>query len=253
MNKKLLLFLISLIASPAMAAMTFNGSNNWTAANAGVEVGVEPTTFTISCRVLLFANQTARQILCNPGANDGTTPGLGFGIDDTTNNKIKFYTANTAGTASNNLVSNGVLANNAWYSIICLFRSDASGVTNKWIYINGVLDNSVATTTPIGYDSGCRFSAGAWSAASLQFLNGKVDDIREYNYLLSNNEIQTLAQTNVRLICSAPSCLTYNRMDDGRINVTSSGASTVYDLTGNGIKMTPSSLPVWSGGIMGYP
>lgn len=245
---------LSLLFCPiAKGQEILNGSSQYSL-GADANTTVEKTTITVSCRVWLAANQVARQMVVDAGTNDGTTPGFGFGIDDTTNNKVKMYNANAAGTSNNNLVSNAALPLQTEVSVIWVMRSDGSGAVNKYIYINGELDNSVATTVQLGYESACRLGIGAWQPANLQFLNGRISHIKIWQRELSVNEIRTLGKCNVDLPCSKlDGCVTWNRLDEGKPGQIAAGTNVNYDLSGNGTNLTPTGSPIWRGSIMGYP
>lgn len=63
--------------------------------------------------------------------------------------------------------------------------------TNLKIYINGVLNNTAASTLSINYAG--TFNIGGWSGANYPF-NGKLNDVRFYNHCLSSMEIKELSQ-----------------------------------------------------------
>lgn len=208
---------------------------------------IKTTTFTFTTWVRLNANQTVREFITCAGA--GTVTGYGMGVDDTTNNKLKFYTANNSGT-SQNLVSNAAIPINTDVHVAFVYQTQPSG-TNKWIYINGVLDNSVATSIAIGYN-GATCGLMKYDAAGTQFLNGSLDDSHFYPRALSLNEIKDQANRRVRLPCAKDDCAAYWRLDEGLPGVVATGSLSIRDFSGNGVHGTPTSV-IYRGSTLSYP
>ncbi len=103
------------------------------------------------------------------------------------NNKVNFT---CSGLASNtNVTSNTVLTTGTFYFIVGVYNSTTQKLS---IYINGVLDNSVAAsgsiqTNTVPFAAGASFQGGGDTAAN--FLDGDIDDAAVFNRVLSTDEI----------------------------------------------------------------
>jgi hypothetical protein len=96
----------------------------------------------------------------------------------------------SSGAARNSLLSSVSLSANQWYHIVRNVR----GANDMDLYINGVRDNSAAydgSATTINY-SGPNPMGMIGTAFSSQYFNGKIDDFRTYNRVLSATEISSL-------------------------------------------------------------
>ena len=91
--------------------------------------------------------------------------------------------------------SNTVIEANRWYHVAGTL--DADGESK--IYINGVLDNS-ATGSSKEYFIGPA-SIGAYQNNS-RFFNGMIDDVRIFNHILSEAEIQEIVESDQGLACA---------------------------------------------------
>lgn len=89
--------------------------------------------------------------------------------------------ADTAGSRSTTVLSTGT-----WYHVAATW----DGTTVK-IYINGVLDRSVARSGTIGVDTRPLYIGGR--TGSTDMFDGMMRDVRVYNRALSSTEIQALA------------------------------------------------------------
>jgi len=80
------------------------------------------------------------------------------------------------------------LSSDIWYLIVVTFDG-----TNRYLYINDVLDNSVATTFGTTSSENLNIGLGEWNAGGNEFyFGGLMDDVRIYNKALSLSEIQAL-------------------------------------------------------------
>lgn len=172
-------------------ALRFNGNTN---RYVGLDkfkssvLEVSSPGITIFTVLKLNSNQVSREILVKAGTG-GAPTGFGFGIDDSTTNKIKWYTGN--GSTGNNLVSRSALTSNYWYSV-CV-TSYNLGI--KEIYINGEFDNSIlANGYSISYGAagGSLGAIGSYIAGGSQFINADIASLMFYNRPLSSNEIKLL-------------------------------------------------------------
>lgn len=237
---KWIAFSLLLLTSPVKAALNFPATG-YVALDTNTGI-IKASTFTFMTWVKLNTTQTVREFITCAGV--GTVTGYGMGVDDTTNNKIKFYTANNAG-ASQNLVSVRTLQSNEWHHVAFTFKSTGSAASaNKFLYIDGVLDNSVGTTVVMGY-TGATCGLAIYRAAASQYLNGQMDDARFFNRDLTIQEIKKYSNSNVRLPCTIDDgCVAYWKMDEGSFGIQASTVTTltVRDSSGNGVHGTPRNI-----------
>ncbi len=108
-------------------------------------------------------------------------------------NKLAFSIGDgtgTSGSARNSLLSSVSLASNQWYHIVINVR----GANDMDLYINGTRDNAATydgSATSIVYSSTTPFGTMGGAFGS-QFFNGKMDDFRVYNRVLTATEIGSL-------------------------------------------------------------
>lgn len=85
---------------------------------------------------------------------------------------------------------NIALQNNRWYHATLIFNM---GV--QMIYINGQLVSAMVGSSPYQNQcSGANLRMGAWWASDLVSISGKLDEVRIYNRILAENEIEKLAE-----------------------------------------------------------
>ena len=106
------------------------------------------------------------------GTGGGGNAGL---LQWSINNSFEMYSKTKFDSASGN--------QNQWVHVALVY--DAVGMTAK-IYINGVLDNSAGTSSQAADLSALKISS--WGGGD-RFFNGKIDDLRIYNRVLSPTEI----------------------------------------------------------------
>ena len=141
------------------------------------------------------------------------------------NNTASTLTWNIAdGTNRAYVTTTTALSLNTWTHVAGTYDG-----TNLKIYINGVLNNTTATTLNIGYAG--TFNIGGWSGANYPF-NGRLNDVRVYNHCLSPMEIKELAKG---LVLHYP----LNRQGWGQENILKN--------TGNNIFST-STIGSWTNG-----
>jgi hypothetical protein len=116
--------------------------------------------------------------------------------------------------------TNTVLQNNNWYNIVVTFFNSGSSSYVKY-YVNGTFEKQETKWDGNGISANSNLWIGWQSRTDYGrnpgFFNGQINDVRLYDYILSQKEINELAKAKV---------LQYNfNKDDGNI---------VYD--GNGLK-----------------
>ncbi|MCX6238706.1 MAG: family 16 glycosylhydrolase [Bacteroidia bacterium] len=133
-----------------------------------------------------------RQTIFN--TNPSTGIGLTFNHNDASSpNRISYYVNSHPGVSTwdiftfpNNISKYSNFKGNQWYHIV--FQK--SGNTYN-LYINGILDITLnGLISPINYNCGIRI--GAIGDALIEYFHGKLDDIRIYNRVLTDTEIQQL-------------------------------------------------------------
>lgn len=145
----------------------------------------------IFARVYPNALQVSRQFLCN--AASPVTGGFGFGIDDSSNNKIKFSTITTGGTITT-LISTTALTNTAWSTVGVSYYPTAGAEANKTVYINGRLDNTQNTTNVMGYAYTMpNASIGRYPGGNSQFWNGRLSHLIVWQRILTADQWLRLA------------------------------------------------------------
>jgi len=156
-----------------------------------------------------------------------------------TTGKVNFQVLSSVSTADT-LVSTSTVSLNQWHLITATF---ASGVAK--IYIDGVLDSSkTMTVTSIMNDAQPLTFGGAWDYCGTDEwfarLNGVFDDVRLYDYALSDTEVAALyvptPQTGL---------IAHWKLDETSGNVAYDSAGT------NNGTLVGSPLPVWTNGAVG--
>ncbi|MFA5932493.1 MAG: DUF2341 domain-containing protein [Microgenomates group bacterium] len=154
-------------------------------------------------------------IVTKSGASDN---GYEFRFNSTNGKLQVIY----GGTTPTNLVGNTVLAANTWYHVTTTY----DGVTAK-IYLNGVLDNSVAMTGTITANTehlliGARYESGT----PAYFYTGQIDAVRIYDYARSASQIVSDMNAGHPAVGSPiGSAVGYWKFDEGADNRCSAGVN----------------------------
>jgi hypothetical protein len=139
------------------------------------------------------ANPSAVSALFQSDRTTGSYFGSWLQLSVASPNKLAFSFGNgtgTSGSARNSLLSSVALSANQWYHIVINVR----GANDMDLYINGAKDNSAvydgsATSVVYSFDSP---SGVIGTAFGTQYFNGKLDDFRIYNRVLSATEVSSL-------------------------------------------------------------
>lgn len=127
----------------------------------------------------------------------GSTTASSFGLTSNLGGNVRFqahmpYSDNILYWDFGNYLSNGRISTsiaaylNKWTHIVLV----SNGVNFKAIYINGVLVTSSGTADSVG--TATSFTIGKWNFGAGYFFNGKMDDFRIYNRVLSLSEIYSI-------------------------------------------------------------
>ncbi len=88
------------------------------------------------------------------------------------------------------LYTDGILGSETWYHIVGVF--DRNGDTG-WVYVNGIKEAEGAMTIdPLSLDASTKI--GCRNDTSDIVFNGSIDDVRIYNRVLSDEEVQDIFQ-----------------------------------------------------------
>jgi len=160
-------------------ALSFDGVDDY------VEVphsdSLMPSAFTVAVwfKVYNWTSQFARVL-----EKGGYTVGGGYGIEGNPNGDGKIQLVIWNGTASQTFETSTVLSFNTWYFFVGVFDG-----RNVKVYLNGNLERSgTATMTTNTY----KLVIGRWAAASGNFWNGIIDEVRIYNRALTAEEIANI-------------------------------------------------------------
>jgi len=142
--------------------------------------------------------------------------------------------------SSGNFRSKEILTTGIWYHIACTRNTSNNGS----IYINGYLDNtsSILSLTP----SAGNLRIGRKAGAASEYLNGSVEDMRIYNRILSQDEIETIYYTKGTdgIVQNLNHRWIFN---EGSESSVASGSGVIKDRTVNGLHMTPNNSPTFGG------
>lgn len=145
------------------------------------------TAASLSCWVNLSAWGSSYDSLVNLSTGTGWNDTRLAFVRNNTANRICFCVAN--GSTFNTTVMTSDLPLNTWTHLTGTF----DGSTIK-IYVNGVLNNSAATTfNSLVYGSAV-LNLGSWSNGNNYPINGKLNDVRVYSHCLSAKEVKELAK-----------------------------------------------------------
>ena len=165
---------------------------------------------------------------------------------------LTMYTTNSYSTspiyATEVRTTSANLANNAWSNIIFTADRPASGTTSAKIYIN----NSLQATTGVSpYRPTLDNAGGTWdqnlylgarNSGSPLPMQGNLDNIAFFDYVLSTDQIATIYNGGGELNLEALSVNHWWKMEEGTgTTVADSGADATSDTTG-----TFNSVPQWS-------
>ncbi len=147
------------------------------------------------------------------GAND-------FGIALVAN-KLAFGTGNPDFT----IVSNTIMNDGIWKHV-AVTRTKSSGALK--IYINGVLDNSGTAGNVSSLTAPTDIKIGKIQT-STNYFNGTLDDIRFWNFVRTQPQIQSTM--NTELVGTESGLVAYYNCNQGVSNATNTGISTFFNET----------------------
>lgn len=163
-------------------ALVFNGSNSY--------VNVPDNTSLQAAQITLSAWMNSLNTNPSGGAQQAIIA-KDDGVQRAFNLKIaggKIQLAMSYSTTAKAVSGTTALLSNTWYFVAGTY----DGATLR-VYVNGVLEASLAASLPVGWDNAQPLSIGGRSNISPAVgFNGTVDEVRMYNRALSQTEIQAL-------------------------------------------------------------
>ncbi len=209
-------------------AISFNG------VNAYVDIPVATRT---SFSILFWARTT------DTGATGGWFDGKGFVDGDVPGATTDFGTALVGGKFGfgvgnpNTTITSSTSVNDGQWHLLAVTRSSASGAMN--LYVDGQLE--ATATGPTGTRAAPTFlRIGAIaSGGGTKFLNGTMDDVRLYDYVLSSGEIAALTTVpEPPVITVPPANQSVALGGDVTLEVTATGSAPLsYQWRKNGINL----------------
>ncbi len=161
----------------------------------------EPTAFTVSFWMKRNGTSDSSGKMFSK-VYPGNKSSIGIGFNAGNFNQLVFTTEGSGGTDTL-ASSDGVTLDGAWVHVAVSY-DHAGAAPQKKIYINGVLDTSKTLTDTMAYDT---TSAGYVSLGSgggaLESYKGLLDDVRFYNYALTDTDISNLYDTT-HAVLNAP-------------------------------------------------
>ena len=180
----------TLINSPTYSSnndgiLTFNGTNQYAnvpynssfnpAANITVSVWVRNTATDLNIRNPIELSAASDELYFLYWRADLSPNKIGYGIRQS--NSV--YAQNTSTGSS--------FSTNTWYNFVLVANSSTGLVS---LYVNGVLDSSVAYNGTLKQNSGATLSIGADAANNIRYWQGNISIVQIYNRALSLSEIQ---------------------------------------------------------------
>ncbi len=192
----------------------FDGTNDY------IDLG-NSSLFNITSAVTISAwmnisNQTTSRVILNKGGANGSYELRG---NQSSNATYRFIL--NGGT---NLNGSGSISANTWHHLAATY----DGATMK-VYVDGVLNNSVAYTSSINITTS---SALIGSIGSGLYFQGILDNVRIYNKALSASEVTTDMNTSDAVLPSTPSGLSATAASSTQISLSWTASTDNVAVTG---------------------
>jgi hypothetical protein len=191
-------------------SILFDGSNDYINVGTGDDFNFTGS-FSIEFWIKVSSFNTVWQAIMTKGddswriARSGSSNNLSFG---------------TSGLSNVDLSSTTSINDGNWHHIACVYDG-----TTKSIYVNGVLDNSIAVTGTLA-SSSIPVLIGENGQQTGRYFNGNLDEIRIWNTARTQNQIK--ASMNNELTGNESGLLLYYKFNE------LSGTNMAYDASGNG-------------------
>ena len=222
-------FLTTLKAQPGSGKMLdFNGSSNYVDCGS---INLSSNQITLQGWIRVHSFKSASPYITSLFGIEqtGSHAAVRLGDGNLAPEKVQFILL--FGSTHIKLNGNTTLSNNTWYHIAATY----DGATMK-IYINGVLDASVAQTGT--FTASSTFEIGR-NYASSRIIDGELDDISVFNTALSQTTIRNWMCKKITSTHPNYSSLTaYWPLNEG-------SGSTTEDVSNNSYNGTLTSGPTW--------
>ena len=159
----------------------FDGTNDYI--NCGTDSITDLATTTMTAEVMFqTTGATNRPHLISRGTH-GAVGQFVLILEATTPPKMRFYLDKGSGWVAA-ATGNTTIQNNQWYHTVGVYDG-----TNVYIYVNGTLDVSAASTGALRSTPSDSVLVGFFSGSATHYLTGKIPFARLYNKALSSTEI----------------------------------------------------------------
>lgn len=205
------------------------------------------TDFSLSCWLIHDTEGTSyvAPIFSNRSTDSGEAGSILYirGSADAVNvGKLVFDAEQTTGTRSS--YSSSTISTATVHNVVTTFEYNGSDTNIVKHYIDGALDRTTNNVSNIL--SGTHYNAigtEGWRNAAYTF-DGKIWDLRQYNRVLSANEIAEIYhKRGADRVWQG--LVGWWRLDEKPTGQTASGGSSVIDLSGNGNHGTPMNSPIY--------
>lgn len=174
-------------------ALYFNGINKIVRVPRSPDF--ESTAFTFTAWVRRIGAQPTDASIFQKMYDNNTGPvfnSIGVLFDNTSDDQLQVEIGKAGG--QNSLLFTNTLPDGVWTHIAVSYDPEAAAPQLK-TYFNGVLDNSASYTDPIVYDT---TSGGDLYLPAADSFNGLLDEVRFYNYALSDGDIAELYENSLK-------------------------------------------------------
>lgn len=164
-------------------AFRFNGANQFISGPSSA--GLRPASTSISAWVSPMAVTAAAGAIVSNRASNAVFGGYLLSYDNANNDKLNILITNNCTSWGTNFVSNNTLQIGKWYHVVVTYKS-GEGL----MYVDGVRQTLSSTMTGnICYGTDNLRIGGESNGTR---FNGRIDDVRLYNYPLTPQEVQLL-------------------------------------------------------------
>jgi hypothetical protein len=165
------------------SAMSFDGTNDYVtvADSSTLDITGE---ITIAAWIKLNATGAFQQIVVRD--NESSDRSFSLYVRDT--NKLTFFVSQTSNASTFvDAIGNTSLSSGVWYHVVGVFSPSSFAR----VYINGVRDGNYVGSLPNAIYAGSQaLGIGGRPSGTVQTLSGLIDDVRVYNYALTDNQIK---------------------------------------------------------------
>jgi hypothetical protein len=165
------------------ASASFNGSSSYVNTNNSNNY----STFSVSMWVNLSANKTYQTFYCQDSALSSLAA-FYIGVSNDVGRRLSITIVD--GSSTRYFADSGILPTtdgSIWYHIVAAISS-----TNAKIYVNGSLEGQVSYSSRVSATGNAIIGAGFFSHSVVDFVSGKIDQVRIFSKELSSTEVSTI-------------------------------------------------------------